>query len=166
MCECAGGVCVKLSLSWLLSPLQFLCLGGGGGERDCYDPADLEILIFCLILIVCRTGWVSLHQTFTVFHVFFCKIFSIVQENGWSFHAWLTFKLLCLGHVNDCSQLCLEIFSPLIRVTLCLQSVTTEMGNVYSIWSYECGWDFRNSLFANIHTFLNFPFPKFQVLEA
>ena len=66
MCE---AVCSLSALSWLLSPLQFLCLGGGGGEGDCYDPADLEILIFCLILIiVCRTGWVSLHQTFTVFH--------------------------------------------------------------------------------------------------
>ena len=66
-------VCSVSALSWLLCPLQFLCLGGGGGERDCYDPADLEILTFCLILIVCRTGWVSLHQTFTVFHVFFAK---------------------------------------------------------------------------------------------
>ena len=86
---------------------------------------------------------------------YYCEIFSIFQEKGWSFNAWLTFKLLCLGHVNNCSQLCLKIFSPLIRVTLCLQSVTTEVGNVYSIWSYECGWDFRNSLFQ-ISTLLYF----------
>ena len=156
MCE---AVCSLSALSWLLSPLQFLCLGGGGGEGDCYDPADLEILIFCLILVVYRTGWLSLHQAFTVFRGFFAK--SLVyfrRKDDLLIH---DLHSSCLGHVNNCSQLCLKIFSPLIRVTLCLQSVTTEVGNVYSIWSYECGWDFRNSLFQistlfSFFLFLNF----------
>ena len=107
MCE---AVCSVSSLSWLLSPLQFLCLGGGGGEGDCYDPADLEILIFCLILIVCRTGWVSLHQTFTVFHRGFIAnylVFFILGER--MFFSCMTY--IQAASLGSCQQL----FSTLFR---------------------------------------------------